>query len=84
MPREVSVFEPALALDGGCDGLDAFRRLIDEAVPLLSFSGVLACELHEDCLGKAADLARSAGLARVRIASDLAGRPRVLIAAKAS
>lgn len=84
MPREVSVFEPALALDGGCDGLDAFRRLIDEAVPLLSFSGVLACELHEDCLDKAADLARSAGLARVRIASDLAGRPRVLIAAKAS
>lgn len=79
---EVADFEPALALDGGADGLDVFRRLIPQAQALLKGGGILACELHETCLDDACALVREAGFADVRAAKDLAGRPRVLLARK--
>ncbi len=80
LPHEVSAFEPELALHGGADGLDVYRRLLGWAAGALRCDGVLAVELHETCLDAAAALAREAGFASVRIADDLAGRPRVLIA----
>lgn len=80
LPREVSDFEPRLALDGGADGLDVFRRLLAQARRFLKPGAVLACELHETCLDDAAALARDGGFEQVRIANDLAGRPRVLTA----
>ena len=79
---EVADFEPALALDGGADGLDVFRRLLPQAKALLKGDGILACELHETCLDDAVVLAREAGFTDVRTAKDLAGRPRVLLARK--
>lgn len=83
IPREVTDFEPTLALDGGEDGLDAFRALLDAAPSMLKPQGIFAVELHEDCLDAAADLAREAGLADVRIHHDLAGKPRILTALRA-
>lgn len=79
MPREVADFEPALALDGGADGLDLFRRLAPWARTALKPGGAFACELHETCLDAAAAIAREAGFDRARIVDDLAGRPRVLV-----
>lgn len=82
LPDEVAGFEPRLALDGGPDGLDVFRRLLDAAVGekgMLAPGGMLACELHETTLEAAADLARAAGLTDVRIVKDLAGRQRHLL-----
>ncbi|MDO5117547.1 MAG: peptide chain release factor N(5)-glutamine methyltransferase [Eggerthellaceae bacterium] len=80
IPREVSDFEPRLALDGGADGLDAFRILLDQAQTYLKPSGVLAVELFEESLDEAARLANEKGYYDVRIVCDLAGRPRVLVA----
>ena len=80
LPREVADFEPALALDGGADGLDVFRRILVFAVRALAPGGGLAVELHETRLDTAAGLAREAGFEGVRIVADLAGRPRVLTA----
>lgn len=80
LEAEVLDFEPALALDGGDDGLSFFRCIIDRAPRYLKPDGVLAVELFEESLIEAAVLARKAGFDRVRIASDLAGRDRVLIA----
>lgn len=80
LPREVSAYEPELALAGGTDGLDIYRRLLRAAPHMLRADGLFACELHEDALGKAADLARRAGFEDVEIVQDLAGRPRHLLA----
>lgn len=82
VPSEVADFEPALALDGGADGLDVFRPLLAWAFRALRPGGAFACELHETCLDAAAGIARQAGLAEVAVAADLAGRPRVLTARK--
>ena len=82
IPQEVAAFEPALALEGGADGLDVFRREIEWCRQALRPGGGCAFELHETCLDEAASLARAAGFVDVRIVADLAGRPRVLTARK--
>lgn len=80
---EVMDYEPALALDGGADGLDVFRRLLDVCDEALVPGGAFAFELHETCLDEAACLAQAAGFVDVRIVNDLVGKPRVLTARKA-
>lgn len=80
LDREVTDFEPRLALDGGEDGLDLVRILIKESLNVLKPNGVLALELFEGHLDEAALLVNEAGFMEVRIVRDLANRPRVLIA----
>lgn len=82
IPEEVRGHEPALALDGGPDGLDVFRRIASWAHASLSPGGFLAVELHETTLGAAAAIARDAGFAKTTVVDDLNGRARVLIADK--
>ena len=79
IPCEVSAFEPALALDGGADGLDLFRRLAPWAHHALRDGGAFACELHETHLDEAERIARDCGFPEARIVRDLADRPRVLV-----
>lgn len=81
LPAEVGGFEPRLALDGGPDGLDVFRRIVALAGTVLKPGGLLACELHEECLEQACDEAVSGGLMQnARIVKDLAGKNRILLA----
>lgn len=82
LDTQVTAYEPALALDGGADGLDLFERIVPLALEALVPGGVLAVELHETCLDAAAAMASAGGFATCRIARDLADRPRVLIAKK--
>ncbi|MEG0026966.1 MAG: peptide chain release factor N(5)-glutamine methyltransferase [Raoultibacter sp.] len=82
IPREVKNFEPALALDGGPDGLDVFRRMVHFAHAALKSGGTFAVELHEEGMDRAAHLAEEAGFSGVRIVRDLADKPRVLVAQK--
>lgn len=80
IPREVADFEPALALDGGADGLDLFRPLAQWAARALKPGGVLACELYEGHMDAARAVAEQAEFVDVHIVDDLTGRPRVLVA----
>lgn len=81
LPREVGGFEPRLALDGGQDGLDVFHRIVQTAEVALREGGLMAFELHEDCLQLAAqDEQVNEHFQDIRIVKDLTGRDRILLA----
>jgi release factor glutamine methyltransferase len=75
-------FEPRLALDGGADGLDLYRRLLARAPELLAAAGILVMEAAPPTAAPLAALAREtfAGAAEVRIVPDLAGLERAVVA----
>ena len=81
LPREVGGFEPRLALDGGQDGLEVFHRIVQTAEVALREGGLMAFELHEDCLQLAAqDQQVNEHFQDIRIVKDLTGRDRILLA----
>lgn len=81
LPREVGGFEPRLALDGGQDGLDVFHRIVQTAEVALREGGLMAFELHEDCLQLAVqDQQVNEHFQDIRIVKDLTGRDRILLA----
>lgn len=82
LAAEVNDYEPRLALDGGKDGLELFRRFIGDAYSLLKPGGVLAVELFEESLDQARSIALDHGFSEARIVQDLTNRPRILVATK--
>ena len=80
LPTQVRDWEPAAALDGGADGLDAIRQILAPARQWLEASGVLVLEIGDDQPESAREAARAAGFARVEIHPDLAGCPRAMVA----
>jgi release factor glutamine methyltransferase len=72
--------EPALALDGGADGLSVIRRLVAEAPGRLAPGGTLVIEMHESHLERLPALCLAAGLTGVEARRDLAGLPRFVVA----
>ncbi len=82
LPSEVGNFEPKLALDGGEDGLDVFRRICAWAYPALKQGGLLACELHEDTCSEAIKIASNSGFVNIIVTNDLNDLPRVISASK--
>lgn len=75
---EVSRHEPRLALDGGSDGLDICRRLIQQAPQRLALSGWLLLEHGYDQASSIAQLLTEAGFAQVLpVVKDYGGQPRV-------
>ncbi|BDG10102.1 peptide chain release factor N(5)-glutamine methyltransferase [Anaeromyxobacter paludicola] len=79
LSREVRQ-EPALALDGGADGLAVARRIVAEAPRRLAPGGTLLVELHESHAESLPALCRAAGFAEVELRKDLAGLPRLAVA----
>jgi release factor glutamine methyltransferase len=73
---EVATFEPRLALDGGPDGLDAYRALIPRAARRAT-RGILV-EIGIGQGPRVIDLMRKAGLVDVTTWNDLAGIARVV------
>jgi release factor glutamine methyltransferase len=84
LPAEVRGWEPALALDGGSDGLDAVRQIVAAAPEWLGPAGILILELGDGQAAGAAELVRSAGMVVAGVHPDLAGRDRVLVAVNSS
>jgi release factor glutamine methyltransferase len=79
---EVRDFDPRLALDGGTDGLDFYRRIAVSAPALLAPGGVLVVELGSTQAAPVAALFAAAGLAPTPPRHDLNGMPRALLARK--
>jgi release factor glutamine methyltransferase len=80
---EVRDHDPRAALDGGPDGLDVVRRLLDGGSSLLRTSGRIVLELGYDQGPAVRELAVDAGWSEIEILPDLAGRDRVLRARRA-
>jgi release factor glutamine methyltransferase len=80
LPREVREHDPRLALDGGADGLNAYRSVIAELPHLLSPQGAAILELG---IGQEAAVKELAQAKDLRVEGparrDLAGVPRALI-----
>jgi release factor glutamine methyltransferase len=79
LAEEVIGYEPHLALDGGEDGLQLFRRILSDSREWLRAGGLLAVELDERTVETAAKEARE-WYEEVRVVTDLTGRDRVLSA----
>lgn len=82
LAREVSRFDPRLALDGGADGLDAYRRIAQEVPQALTEGGQILVEIGATQDEAVADIFRAAGLGieGTGVRFDLAGRARCLLA----
>ena len=81
--QEVSVHDPRLALDGGADGLEAYRAILARAPALLAPEGLLVLEVGAGQAASVRQLAVEAGLGcpnedGVRL-TDLAGHERVVL-----
>ncbi len=72
--------EPRIALDGGGDGLELYRRLLPQAAAFLQPGGMLACEIGAGQGGVLADLLDEGGWASVSVARDYRGEERVVTA----
>jgi len=75
---EVRDYDPILALDGGDDGLAAYRSISADAKRLLAQGGRLFVELGAGQEPSVRKLFTNAGLAVGVARNDLAGTPRVL------
>lgn len=71
--------EPGLALDGGEDGLDAYRTIFSHVSELLLTPGLLALEVGKDRAADVLTLGYRAGFEEARTVQDLAGRKRVVV-----
>ena len=80
LPREVRDYDPALALDGGADGLDAYRAIAVDLPRPLAPGGVFACEVGEGQDRAVAALLAAGGLVVDAIVPDLAGIARCVVA----
>jgi release factor glutamine methyltransferase len=75
---EVARFEPRAALDGGPDGLDAYRAILPVLPRNLAEGGVAVIELGAGQAAAVAEMAQNAGFS-VTIRRDLGARERCLV-----
>jgi release factor glutamine methyltransferase len=81
LPREVRDFDPWVALDGGIDGLAAYRRILKDSRRVLAPGGWLLVELGGGRqAAKVTAIANQGGFTDVRTYQDLAGADRVVAA----
>ncbi len=77
---EVRCAQPRMALDGGGDGLDFYRRIISEAPAHLVVGGRLLFEIGYDQAEAVSDLLREAGYYGIEILKDYGGNDRIATA----
>lgn len=79
---EVRDHDPRLALAGGADGLDAYRKLAPEAARLLCAGGLAVFEFGLGQGPEVVALLANAGFERAKFRLDLNGRDRIIAATR--
>lgn len=77
---EVRLYDPALALDGGADGLERYREILLDLPRLLAEDGFALFEVGFDQAAGVAALLAAAGLQIERVARDAGGHERIVAA----
>ncbi len=82
LAREVAIYDPRRALDGGADGLDAYRCIAKGAAGHLAPGGALLLEIGAFQADSVLNLLQQAGFSvdEGAVRRDLGGRPRCVLA----
>ena len=76
----VKDFEPRIALDGGTDGLDFYRKIADYAKHILKDNGLLALEIGYNQAQSLYEILTENGYDEITLLQDLSGNDRVITA----
>ena len=76
---EVRDFDPAAALDGGADGLDAYRDIAESSPRHLSAGGAVGVEIGFDQRIAVAAIFAGSGFTQAEFSRDLGGNDRVIL-----
>jgi release factor glutamine methyltransferase len=83
LPADVRDWEPTLALDGGADGMDFYRRIFEHAPAYLKEGGLLQVEIGPDLEAQVCELVTLSGVYHEgAVHADYSGRARVVSARK--
>ena len=80
---QVEAYEPHLALFGGVDGLDFYRRIVPQALAALERGGVLLMEIGWDQGEPVRKMMEAYGYREIEIKKDYAGLDRLVKGVKA-
>lgn len=78
--EDVKDYEPYLALSGGVDGLDFYRRITKQSLQVLEKGGLLAFEIGYDQKDQVVGILLKSGFKEVECIKDLSGNDRVVSA----
>jgi len=76
--EDVKNYEPHIALSGGKDGLDFYRRITRESLQVLESGGLLAFEIGYDQREEVWDILLKSGFSSIECIKDLSGNDRVI------
>ena len=82
LDKDVKIFEPKLALDGGLDGLSVIRKVIDNSSGLVKLNGKLVLEIGFDQKNKVKKILTNKGFYINKIVKDYANNDRCIISTK--
>ena len=76
--EDVRNYEPYIALSGGNDGLDFYRRITQESLLVLEKGGLLAFEIGYDQREQVKAILFGSGFGEIECIKDLSGKDRVI------
>ena len=79
---EVKNYDPHLALDGGLDGLDAYKEILRALKPLLKPNTVIIFEIGFDQAKKVSKLMKEVNIMNIKVFKDYSNKDRFIIGSK--